>query len=58
MLAKKTVIVTGGSGFIGTNMVRLLVNSGEYRVVNLDASPTPQIQPRWQIWEKARIMYL
>lgn len=37
MLAKKTVIVTGGSGFIGTNMVRLLANSGEYRVVNLDA---------------------
>ena len=34
---KKTVIVTGGSGFIGTNMVRLLVDSGKYRVVNLDA---------------------
>ena len=34
---KKTVIVTGGSGFIGTNMVRLLMSSGEYRVVNLDA---------------------
>ena len=37
MTDKKTVIVTGGSGFIGTNMVRLLVESGEYRVVNLDA---------------------
>ena len=34
---KETVIVTGGSGFIGTNMVRLLVDSGKYRVVNLDA---------------------
>jgi dTDP-glucose 4,6-dehydratase len=37
MADKKTVIVTGGSGFIGTNLVRLLVNSSKYRVVNLDA---------------------
>ena len=27
MLDKKTVIVTGGSGFIGTNMVRLLITA-------------------------------
>ena len=37
MAQKQTVLVTGGSGFIGTNFVRLLVQSGEYRVVNLDA---------------------
>jgi dTDP-glucose 4,6-dehydratase len=37
MIKKETVIVTGGSGFIGTNLVRLLVKSGAYRVVNLDA---------------------
>jgi len=37
MTQKKTVLVTGGSGFIGTNLVRLLVGSGGYRVVNLDA---------------------
>lgn len=36
MTEKQTVLVTGGSGFIGTNFVRLLVQSGEYRVVNLD----------------------
>lgn len=34
---KKTVLITGGCGFIGTNLVRLLVDSGEYHVVNLDA---------------------
>jgi len=34
---KQTILVTGGSGFIGTNMVRLLVDSGQYCVVNLDA---------------------
>lgn len=37
MNPKQTVIVTGGSGFIGANLVRLLVKSDAYRVVNLDA---------------------
>jgi dTDP-glucose 4,6-dehydratase len=37
MPEKKTVLVTGGCGFIGTNLVRFLVNSGTYHVVNLDA---------------------
>ncbi|HEX9838940.1 MAG TPA: dTDP-glucose 4,6-dehydratase [Anaerolineales bacterium] len=37
MTKKHTVLITGGSGFIGTNLVRLLVQSSEYRVVNLDA---------------------
>src|SRR5215204_6427752 len=37
MAEKQTIFVTGGSGFIGANMVRLLLKSGPYRVVNLDA---------------------
>src|SRR5512138_1258999 len=37
MAEKRTVLVTGGCGFIGTNLVRMLVESGQYRVVNLDA---------------------
>lgn len=37
MTEKQTILLTGGCGFIGTNMVRLLVESGRYRVVNLDA---------------------
>ena len=37
MTRKQTVLITGGSGFIGTNLVRLLLHSGEYRLVNLDA---------------------
>ena len=37
MAEKQTILLTGGCGFIGTNMVRLLIDSGKYRVVNLDA---------------------
>src|SRR5512143_2107595 len=37
MADKQTILLTGGCGFIGTNMVRLLIDSGLYRVVNLDA---------------------
>jgi len=34
---KRTVLVTGGAGFIGGNFVLDLVGSGDFRVVNLDA---------------------
>jgi dTDP-glucose 4,6-dehydratase len=37
MTGRQTVLITGGSGFIGANLVRSLVHGGEYRVVNLDA---------------------
>src|SRR5262245_41135721 len=37
MTEKKTVLVTGGCGFIGTNFVHLLLQSNNYHVVNLDA---------------------
>jgi len=36
MAEKPTLLVTGGNGFIGTNFVRLLIRSREYRVINLD----------------------
>ena len=33
----KTVLVTGGAGFIGSNFVRhLFATSSEYKVVNVD----------------------
>jgi dTDP-glucose 4,6-dehydratase len=35
---KKNILVTGGSGFIGSHMVRLLVNKyPDYKIINLDS---------------------
>jgi len=37
MATKKTILITGGAGFIGSHLVRLFVNKDqEYRIVNLD----------------------
>ena len=33
----KTILITGGAGFIGSHLVRLMVNKyPEYHIVNLD----------------------
>jgi dTDP-D-glucose 4,6-dehydratase len=32
----KTILVTGGCGFIGGNFVRLLASATDYRIVNFD----------------------
>jgi dTDP-glucose 4,6-dehydratase len=38
MAEKRTVVITGGAGFIGSHVVRLFVNQyPDYRIVNLDA---------------------
>lgn len=33
----KTLLVTGGAGFIGSNLVRMIAREGRYRIVILDA---------------------
>ena len=37
MKFKKTILITGGAGFIGSHLVRNLVNKySQYHIVNLD----------------------
>ena len=36
-MSKKTILITGGAGFIGSHVVRLFVNKyPEYQIINLD----------------------
>ncbi len=35
-MAKKIVVVTGGSGFVGTNLIKLLLNKTNYKIISLD----------------------
>lgn len=36
-MAAKTILITGGAGFIGSHLVRLMVNNHpDYRIINLD----------------------
>lgn len=35
-MSKKTLLVTGGAGFIGSAVVRQLINHSDYHVVNID----------------------
>ncbi|MGY6500933.1 MAG: NAD-dependent epimerase/dehydratase family protein [Acidimicrobiales bacterium] len=48
------MVVTGGSGFIGTNLVEHLVEAGD-RVVNLDLSP-PQHPDHGPLWVPTDIL--
>ena len=33
---KKSIIVTGGSGFIGSNLINLLINKTKFKIISLD----------------------
>jgi len=34
--SKKSIIVTGGSGFIGSNLINLLINTTKFKIISLD----------------------
>ncbi len=36
MNSKKDIIVTGGAGFVGTNLIKLLLNKTNYKIISID----------------------
>ena len=35
-MKKKKIIITGGAGFIGTNLIKLLLKKTKYKIVSID----------------------
>ena len=33
---KNHIVITGGAGFIGSNLIRLLLNKTNYKIISLD----------------------
>jgi UDP-glucose 4-epimerase len=36
MIAKKTIIITGGAGFVGTNLIKLLIKKTNFNFISID----------------------
>ena len=36
MIAKKTIIITGGAGFVGTNLIKLLIKKTNFNLISID----------------------
>ena len=34
--SKKIIIVTGGAGFIGSNLIKLLIDKTKFKIISLD----------------------
>lgn len=56
MTGSVRILVTGGSGFIGTHLVKALVNSG-FEVLNFDINP-PRDSSQDSTWQKANLLNL
>lgn len=53
---KKKILITGGSGFIGTNLVESHVQAGDM-VINLDSTP-PRNEAHQKYWSKVDLLNL
>ena len=34
--SKNTIIITGGAGFIGSNLIKLLIDKTKFKIISLD----------------------
>jgi nucleoside-diphosphate-sugar epimerase len=51
----KSILITGGSGFIGTNLIDLLIKKGHNNIINYDKNP-PINSKQSGFWTKGDIM--
>ena len=51
---KNKILITGGSGFIGTNLIEYLHKQGEYTLINIDKE-LPKIEGHRAIWKQVDI---
>lgn len=49
------ILVTGGSGFIGTNYMEYLIQSGDHEIINIDFKP-PRNNEHFQYWRDCDIL--
>lgn len=46
------ILITGGSGFIGTNLIDYLIKQNKYELLNIDIA-APKIKEHYIYWQKA-----
>ena len=54
-MSKRKILITGGSGFIGTNLIDLLVQDNNISILNIDLNK-PSSQKHIAFWKKCDIM--
>lgn len=49
------ILITGSSGFIGTNLIEMLEKRGGYKIINVDKTPPLKVSQN-KYWENVNIM--
>lgn len=53
-MEKSKILITGGSGFIGTNLIETIQKTGKYEILNVDFCK-PKIYYQRQYWKNLDI---
>jgi len=54
-MKRKRILITGGSGFIGTNMIEYLLKINQNEIINVDKA-NPLKKDHYQFWSKCNIL--